>query len=159
MCIYHHMSKTGNTVISSGAIATLCVLVISPHFNTVHNKTLLFSNCISTRGITGTVDGSSNMLQLQWRFQTLLRGAQAPLHLISVPLKIIINIIVYYHLMLVVHEERDVLCFFIHSIFSIIIYYEYELIHISINYLLTESEVMPGNIKRDLNVSTERQRG
>ena len=25
-----------------------------------------------------------------------------------------------------------------------------------INYLLTESEVMPGNIKRDLNVSTER---
>ena len=58
------MSKTGNTVISPGAIATLYVLVIISNFNTVHNKTLLFSNCISTRGIAGTVDGSSNMLQL-----------------------------------------------------------------------------------------------
>ena len=38
--------------------------VIISNFKTVHNKTLLFSNCISTRGIAGTVDGSSNMLQL-----------------------------------------------------------------------------------------------
>ena len=32
----------------------------------------------------------------------------------------------------------------------------YDMLSANNNYLLTESEVMPGNIKRDLNVSTER---
>ena len=54
LCIYHHMSKTGNKVVKLPRNR----YTLRPRYQsiiTVHTKTLLFPIFIPTRGITGTV--------------------------------------------------------------------------------------------------------